>query len=561
MDKNTKRGLGRREFLLGLLTAGAGLAAGSLMGKSPFPSSAATTPGAAGSDPDVYRVNVKDFGAKGDGKSDDSAAFTAAMNRIWSRYGQTVTGHRRPTAKLYIPPGTYLIKSAQALMPAKMTSPNAFMGLIIEGAGRFVSQILFQPSAKDAYLLYNNNTFLHLIFRDIGFVAKSSAAHFMYSLSSGNAQNYRFDNVAWTGTWGYGIVLAGTNTNSEMGWYHCGISGSWNAFLHVPQSVGKSGDQFVNYNFYDTHFEVEQGSFLNMQYGGSVNIWGGSIMYYGEKGGTFFVFGNSIHNGGAMRFLCQGVRFELPNANCRLIDCAWAAGSVTFVGCDNASQQFLGTGVTGGVNAIFRLGNESGPSVSWIGCVLQGKHEYRYASHAYDHAARISYSNCEISQYATPGEFIVRTGEKDAPESAAPVVAFVQCRGKPGPGQALQPFDATLGWGAGYRSVTVKKYLRLASPDNRLPKSGEREEAALPIGAVITSVRVHAPSAGEASSGWSYELRTSSGTGTVIAAAAPNADVPAFFVCDSDDKRRIALAAGAQVSVNAQGFCLVEYLG
>lgn len=570
MDNKTGRPLGRRQFLFGLLTAGASLLAGNLIGKSPLPSSASGSAAPAGGPIPV--VNVKDFGAKGDGKKDDSAAFAAAMTKIWTQHGTTVTGNRRPMFKLFVPPGTYLIRSPQALMSAKMANPSSFIGLIVEGSGRFVTQILFQPEAKDAYLLYNNNCFLHMTFRDIGFVAKSANAHFMYSLSTGNAQNYRFDNVNWTGTWGHGLVLEGSNTNSEMAWYHCGISGSWKAFLHVPQSVGKSGDQFVNYNFYDTNFEVEQGNFIHMQYGGSVNIWGGSIMYYGDTAGTFFVFGNSIHNGGAMRFLCQGVRFELPNANAKLIDCSWAAGSVTFIGCDNASQQHLGTAMTGGVNSIFRLGNESGPSVTWIGCVLQGKHEYRYAGHAFDHSANITYYNCEISQYRTANEFVVTTGEdREAEKAAAPAVRFIQCRGKPGSAQAEYLFDGSVNWMDSYRAVAANRYIRIATADNRLPKSGGQEGVFLPLGAIIVSIRMYMPPhPGRFGSSWRFSLRTSEPFPTVLATAAPeggdpnrgmNVLSPQFFVCDSDAKRHVVLYSADTVSEHAAGFCLIEYIG
>jgi hypothetical protein len=64
--------------------------------------------------PSAYRVwrNVKDFGAKGDGQSDDTAAINAAIssgNRCapGSCASSTVT-----PAVVYFPPGTYMISSS-----------------------------------------------------------------------------------------------------------------------------------------------------------------------------------------------------------------------------------------------------------------------------------------------------------------------------------------------------------------------------------------------------------------------------------------------------------------
>lgn len=71
---------------------------------------------------DVIDV-VADFGAKGDGRTDDSRAFARAYayaaGRVWDHVGRTV---------IDVPAGTYLIRSPNALLDAQGESsrPTAY---------------------------------------------------------------------------------------------------------------------------------------------------------------------------------------------------------------------------------------------------------------------------------------------------------------------------------------------------------------------------------------------------------------------------------------------------
>src|SRR6187402_1512484 len=57
----------------------------------------------------VFR-NVQDFGAKGDGSTDDTAAINAAISS-GSRCGQGCDSSTTPPALVYFPPGTYSISA------------------------------------------------------------------------------------------------------------------------------------------------------------------------------------------------------------------------------------------------------------------------------------------------------------------------------------------------------------------------------------------------------------------------------------------------------------------
>jgi hypothetical protein len=522
----------------------------------------------------TWEINVKSYGAKGDGTTDDSLAFQNAINYIWTHYSNemAINGavYRRANYKLIIPPGTYRIVSPKALMSDTTTIP--FHGLTLQGAGKFSTSIFFDPPGTGGYLMYNNNCFLNLNIRDITFIANTNTSNFMYSYSTGIAQKYRFDNCSWGGKWGKVFYLDGTNRNSENAWYHCSISGEVDQFLYVPQSVGTAGDNFKNYNFYGTNFEVVMGSFVDMAYGSAVNIWGGTFAYDPTTtvGGTMFMLRNQIHNG-IPRFTCQGARFDLPTALCKMILCEWGSGTVNFVGCDNASQQSLGIGVTGGINATFDCGDESGASVSFIGCSLQGKHEYKYGTNAYQRGGRATYQNCEVWHYKNAHEFIVLTTAGSF-QGSMPQIKFSNCRGTPGTDQGSYVFDSDIGWMKRQSGQTQKKILKIANPFNGgLPgTSTSSVDAWLPMNAIITNVRLYMPAGSTASTGtWVFTVKTSDpSTATIFATASPTTPADGFaisqetfFPCSTDTNRHLVLSQTGVTDVNVQGFCLVEYMG
>lgn len=424
----------------------------------------------------------------------------------------------------------------------------------------------------DKYLFYNNNTIGNVLVENLAFSANSIHANFMYSSSlnaRAAAQRFVFSNVAWGGTWNNGIRLEGDNNNSEFGWNDCSIAGTWNRFLYVPASVGTSGDQFVNYNFHDTHFEVVKGNFLDFQYGGSINIWGGSLSLSSStagQGGTFVTLGNSVHTNGAQRFMMTGTRVEMMNADDQLINCSWSSGTVTFLNVDTSVQQSNGS--TTGVNTVFNLGNDSGPVISWIGCTLQGKHEYQFGSTGYQREARVIYQSCEFWHYKSAADFIVFTGSVPA---SRPLIKFDMCHGTPGTDQSTYAFDTVLNWDYARVGMSQSRFVTFHNPSSGgYPKTGETVDVYLPIGAVIHRIlfQMDAASVTSAVTGWEFTIKTSETTPTVLANAVPDADDPrkgfakftgTYFKCDSDTKRHIVLSTSSAVDQWGTGTCLIEY--
>jgi hypothetical protein len=96
----------RREVLL--VGAAGGLS--TLFG-SPCHARAMEGPGA----PDANREDVRKFGAAGDAKTDDTAAFEQALDRVFKSGGGTV----------YVPPGQYLLRGS-IIVPAGVTLRGSF---------------------------------------------------------------------------------------------------------------------------------------------------------------------------------------------------------------------------------------------------------------------------------------------------------------------------------------------------------------------------------------------------------------------------------------------------
>jgi hypothetical protein len=151
--------LGRRSIL------------GSFSGIFPGSAALATSPNVlrttdGGPAPGV--VDVKEFGAKGDGQADDSLA-------VQSAFAAAIRGRPVGPASIYFPPGEYLIKQQSAFRaPQESYAQN----LRIFGAGRGQSTVRFQPKGDGEHWLCDaserNTQLLWLFFEHLRFIADDS---------------------------------------------------------------------------------------------------------------------------------------------------------------------------------------------------------------------------------------------------------------------------------------------------------------------------------------------------------------------------------------------------
>jgi hypothetical protein len=364
--------------------------------------------GAASGDHPGYADVVADFGARGDGRTDDSAAFRAAYayaeQRAADGTGRTV---------VLVPPGRYLVTQPGALIDADQPDHQR-NGLRFVGGGLRITDIVFTPEAVDAdggtYLCRNNDTWQNVSFEGMRFTSGTPGASFFSSYSTGGAANYRFSECEWMGEWTYGLALDGTNDNSEMRWEACRVGGAYReAFLYSGLSRRSTDpdqqDQFLNYWFTDMNVTYEWGDFLAFPYGGSITCRSGSYIVTGrrptahpERGfeSAFFRFPRASHFDGVQRFHAEDIRFELRDDAVVVIDCAWNRGTVHFNDCDDTAHAFRT--FSDGLRAHRYTLTGNGPLVRYDSCQLVGTHLYRGAQGAAPPVC-VRYDMCRLASH------------------------------------------------------------------------------------------------------------------------------------------------------------------
>lgn len=156
--------MGRRSVLTGLSAAGLSLT-GAAGGALAFAGPAAADPAPENTpfEPkSVLSVNVKDHGAKGDGKTDDTAAIQAAINSLIPPSPQPL--EQRGGGTVFFPAGTYAISAP--LVVANGTQWYNRNGFWLEGEGAGSRILRLDPKATHSLVTF------------VGPAGKSDAADF-----------------------------------------------------------------------------------------------------------------------------------------------------------------------------------------------------------------------------------------------------------------------------------------------------------------------------------------------------------------------------------------------
>ncbi|GAB2960933.1 hypothetical protein GCM10027280_57200 [Micromonospora polyrhachis] len=388
----------RRGFAFG---AAGGVGAFAIAGASP--AVAAPAVGEAATGDGVYTINVRDHGAKGDNKTDDSDAIRAAVAAaVSSRSG--VHAQR----EIYFPPGQYLVTKKDTLMwsPTAGKSDQIF-GLRFRGGGPRVTNINFASSfAANADPRENNlitaaMRLRYVYFNDMSFSSTNPNNRFAYYYSRdgddtaykypeygyGQNQYFVYQNVEWRGQWDRVIGIDGdqqANNNSEHHFMLCSTdtaSEYTDSFLRCGGISGTNDqqNQFLNFFVLSCNFALRKGNFFRFDRGGSINVYGGSWSMVGNSDGTqntckYFYMPLANGNTTAARLNVNGVRFE-PRATDkhRIIDCNWNNGSVTFTSCSDVGAVQGGNGKPYSFHEYKATSNRL-PIVRYQDCVLAGRH-------------------------------------------------------------------------------------------------------------------------------------------------------------------------------------------
>lgn len=400
----------RRSVMRGVATMGVGAAAGAVtMGGTPAY--------AAGAGDDPYSVDVIGKGADPTGATPSDTAFRAAAAEVLASFQPGAISGAIPKKVLVIPPGTYLLTQPDSLLPGIDGKGNGGIvdGLSITGYGKRLSRIVYAPTTDDTTLWTNYRRYKNIRISGLTFTSNNPTSSFCYAYSTDGGygvQDTWYTDVEWRGSWKRGIGLDGpvdspdhalpeSDLNSEMGWDHCQIGGTYSeAFLVMGMKpTATQQDQFLNFWFRECKVEFKSGVFVKNNRGGSMNFIGGSyILTDTAAAGTFFQLGSeaTTRADSVARLYVQGIRFELHNAGQKVIDSRWHKGTITFVSCDDTavSHQSWTDGAVAHTYAFNAIGN-SGPMVRYTDCALMGSHQVTTGSTPTT-AGKVLYDGCRF---------------------------------------------------------------------------------------------------------------------------------------------------------------------
>ncbi len=524
-------------------------------------------------------LSVRWFGAKGDGRADDTAPVRNLMAAVRASVQEDPAGGDRViTRSAYFPAGTYLVTAAEALQPG--TYVTKARGLHLLGDGPSQSQILFKPATPG--VLLNNAAFLDCQVQELGFASDNMLNTFMRSSSVANAvQRWSFDRVEWTGSWGQGFDLFGSDNNSEWRFDDCEVSGEMGCFLHIGPggNTGPTSDQFLNFWVNNMKFWAtapNPNCFCEFNQGGSIRITNSD--FSGLQNGTLFKLLGGTHAFGVCSFVLTGTRFELKTNKVKVMRSEWPQGFITIRDCDFASQATSYAPTTPAFT--FADTNVPGALLLFENCSMIGTIEFSHASDDFRDKKSATFLNCEWPQLSdlfstTTPAFVLQTTMGVGNDSGHRPIILRGCRGggtplnfypnwvegtdykvgdqrvnglslyqatsggisaaRGGPGGKTDHItDGTVHWKwlrndtRDYANDVTYAWTTLANPEgvsrrvvsfknprNQLPAHGGGLEIILPAYAVIVSARIYAP-AGGVTSGAPADYTIATDGGTTV---------------------------------------------
>ena len=248
-------------------------------------------------------VNVLDYGAVGDGVTDNSAAILAAA--VAARTAQTDGTGRTIAKALYFPAGVYVIQSAIELAPA-----NGLTGLTVFGDGAGASFIEYQGSSTKITCRSSRAiTFSDLCFTSSGVDDEQTA---FGVVQTGNPlRSWRFERCDFAAFYEC-FNVSGVSMCSEFFFTECQFSQCY--FLMVNDN-----DQAVNWNFVNCNWEnneltttknKDSSSMFFLKKGTFVKWTGGSLIFYGSMA-FFNLTTSAAFQRTSHKIAFDGVRIEL----------------------------------------------------------------------------------------------------------------------------------------------------------------------------------------------------------------------------------------------------------
>ena len=263
-------------------------------------------------------VNVKDFGAKGDGVTDDTESVKAAIAYACSF--AKGTGWKEEVPTVYFPAGKYIISEPQALNP----TVTALRGYNISGEGYLntIIKYTYNGTEADNHLMINGGKswwgFSYI--QDLTFEGNKENNIWCIKSMNGSPQANRFLRVNFRNINKAVTVLYGSvNANADLFRFESCKASSINGWVFGVDSTLNS--QSVVHSFVNCDFEGIYGRILYFKSGGEVTVIGGSWIVSGNGRIIECVdkTGSGIGNQNN-QFTFHGTKFEWQGSENRLND-------------------------------------------------------------------------------------------------------------------------------------------------------------------------------------------------------------------------------------------------
>lgn len=306
--------------------------------------------------------NVMSYGAKGDGVTDDTAAFTRCVTAILGS-ANPVSNKRQPAGPMYIPAGTFLIQPDQVQFVS-------VEGLRVYGAGQWRTTLLISGNGTNG-LLFDGMAFAHI--SDFGVQVNSGTCTNGITIQwsgSGVSQRSTFGNVfqnvqvtnaagAYVNAFNVGGSASNSNQNDGNVFVGCAAYGNWasgnSSTYQTGWLLGSGGaGNNLNHYFYGCNAQLVANA-VNAK---SVNFF----WYGGESAGhdTVYLINNCYQN-----YAIVGVNTESCT---RLVDYENATsvpGTLTLQDCLMRGNQINADGQWIKVHAAY-------DSINILNCKLSG---------------------------------------------------------------------------------------------------------------------------------------------------------------------------------------------
>jgi hypothetical protein len=242
--------------------------------------------------------NVKDFGAKGDGKTDDTIAIQSALAYIATRYGGI----------LFFPEGDYLVGGTMDFKGITLPSNVTIRGVGGLHSGASISDLTGRSASRIRLSVPNRALFRigecteKVSFRDIELSSSSSLKTYGIEALGAyhSSQDFHLDNVSFTdfyrGFYVYGLPQTNLNWqfdyihlnrcrfvfNTDSGIYVNVRNTDWrivdSLFINAPRTATQRGDSM--------NFERAGGILIENTFGGGFpNAIGGTYLNVLDSGG------------------------------------------------------------------------------------------------------------------------------------------------------------------------------------------------------------------------------------------------------------------------------------